>query len=88
VGIRIDENMNNHIRNHVKDQVARLSSIKGANTVTVAAFLTELPEQGALSRGAVSALVTLKSIPSVSSCQQWLTVDIDNYYTPCRFFKR
>ncbi|WP_339053894.1 IS110 family transposase [Arsenophonus endosymbiont of Crataerina pallida] len=59
---RIDEDMNNHIRNHFKDLVARLSSIKGVGTMTVAALLAELPELGSLSRRAISALVGVAPI--------------------------
>lgn len=33
---RIDEDMNNHMRNHFKGLAARLSSIKGVGTMTVA----------------------------------------------------
>ncbi|WP_339053800.1 IS110 family transposase [Arsenophonus endosymbiont of Crataerina pallida] len=59
---RIDEDMNNHIRNHFKDLAARLSSIKGVGTMTVAALLAELPELGSLSRRAISALVGVAPI--------------------------
>ncbi|WP_339053309.1 IS110 family transposase [Arsenophonus endosymbiont of Crataerina pallida] len=59
---RIDEDMNNHIRNHFKDLAARLSSIKGVGTMTVAALLAKLPELGSLSRRAISALVGVAPI--------------------------
>lgn len=59
---RIDEDMNNRIRNHFKDQAAQLSSIKGVGTMTVAALLAEVPEQGSLSRRAISALVRVVPI--------------------------
>jgi len=54
---RIDEEMNSHIRNHFKEQAARLSSIKGVGAMTVASLLAEVPELGSLSRRAISALV-------------------------------
>ncbi|MHA4830384.1 Transposase [compost metagenome] len=59
---RIDEDMNNHIRNHFKDLAARLSSIKGVGTMTVAALLAEVPELGSLSRRSISALVGVAPI--------------------------
>lgn len=54
---RIDEEINSHIRNHFKEQAARLSSIKGVGAMTVASLLAEVPELGSLSRRAISALV-------------------------------
>ncbi|HIA1616335.1 TPA: IS110 family transposase, partial [Salmonella enterica] len=54
---RIDEDMNDHIRDHFKELAERLSSIKGVGTMTVAALLAEVPELGSLSRREISALV-------------------------------
>ncbi|ANP05351.1 IS110 family transposase [Escherichia coli] len=54
---RVDEEMNSYIRNHFKEQAARLSSIKGVGAMTVASLLAEVPELGSLSRRAISALV-------------------------------
>ncbi|BAE74756.1 transposase [Sodalis glossinidius str. 'morsitans'] len=59
---RIDEDMNNHIRNHFKELAARLSSIKGVGTMTVAALLAEVSDLGSLSRRAISALVGVAPI--------------------------
>lgn len=59
---RIDEDMNNHIRNHFKDLAARLSSIKRVGTMTVAALRAEVPELGCLSRRTISALVGVAPI--------------------------
>lgn len=54
---RIDGEMNSHIRNHFKEQAAKLSSIKGVGAMTVASLLAGVPELGSLSRRAISALV-------------------------------
>ncbi len=59
---RIDNDINSHIRNHFKNLAARLSSIKGGGTMTVAALLAEVPELGSLSRRAISALVGVAPI--------------------------
>ncbi|EDS0772060.1 IS110 family transposase [Salmonella enterica] len=55
--VRIDDDMNNHIRSHFKELSERLSSIKGVGAMTVAALLAEVPELGRLSRREISALV-------------------------------
>lgn len=49
--------MNSHIHSHFKELAKRLSSIKGVGTMTAAALLAEVPEQGNLSRREISALV-------------------------------
>lgn len=59
---KIDEDMNNHMKNHFKELAARLSSVKGVGTMTVAALLAEVPELGSLSRRAISALVGVAPI--------------------------
>ena len=41
--------MNSHIHSHFKELAKRLSSIKGVGTMTAAALLAEVPEQGNLS---------------------------------------
>lgn len=43
---RIDEDMNNHIRNHFKELSDWLSNIKGIGTMTEAALLAKVPELG------------------------------------------
>lgn len=60
--IRIDDDMNCHIRHHFKDLAAQLNSIKGVGTMTVAALLAEVPELYSLSRGAISALAGVAPI--------------------------
>ncbi|PJX95088.1 IS110 family transposase [Escherichia coli] len=59
---RVDEEMNSYIRNHFKEQAARLSSIKGVGAMTVASLLAEVPELGSLSRRAISALVDVAPV--------------------------
>ena len=54
---RLDADMNSHIHSHFKELAKRLSSIKGVGTMTAAALLAEVPEQGNLSRREISALV-------------------------------
>ncbi len=49
--------MNSHIHSHFKELAKRLSNIKGVGTMTAAALLAEVPEQGNLSRREISALV-------------------------------
>lgn len=49
--------MNSHIHSHFNELAKRLSSIKGVGTMTAAALLAEVPEQGNLSRREISALV-------------------------------
>lgn len=49
--------MNSHIHSHFKELAKRLSSIKGVGTMTAAALLAEVPEQGNLSVREISALV-------------------------------
>lgn len=59
---KIDEDMNNHMKNYFKELAAWLSSVKGVGTMTVAALLAEVPELGNLSRRAISALVGVAPI--------------------------
>ncbi|EHK7610927.1 IS110 family transposase [Escherichia coli] len=54
---RLDADMNSHIHSHFKELAKRLSSIKGVGTMTAAALLAEVPEQGNLSRREISVLV-------------------------------
>lgn len=54
---RLDADMNSHIHSHFKELAKRLSNIKGVGTMTAAALLAEVPEQGNLSRREISALV-------------------------------
>lgn len=53
----IDDEMNNHMRNHFKELVERLCNVKGVGIMTVATLLAEVPELGKLSRREISALV-------------------------------
>lgn len=59
---RIDEDMNNHIRNHFKEFSDWLSNIKGIGTMTEAALLAKVPELGRLSKREISALVGVTPI--------------------------
>lgn len=53
----IYDEMNNHMRNHFKELVERLSNVKGVGIMTVATLLAEVPELSKLSRREISALV-------------------------------
>lgn len=53
----ICDEMNNHMRNHFKELVERLSNVKGVGIMTVATLLAEVPELSKLSRREISALV-------------------------------
>ncbi|HDY8629303.1 TPA: IS110 family transposase [Klebsiella pneumoniae] len=55
--VRLEKEMDSHIRNHFKEIAERLSSIKGVGTMTVSAMLAEIPELGTLSRREISALI-------------------------------
>ena len=55
--VRLEKEMDSHIRNHFKEIAERLSSIKGVGTMTVSALLAEIPELGTLSRREISALI-------------------------------
>ena len=55
--VRLEKEMDSHIRNHFKEIAERLSSIKGVGTMTVSAMLAEIPELGTLSRRELSALI-------------------------------
>jgi transposase len=55
--VRLEKEMDSHIRNHFKEIAERLSSIKGVGTMTVSAMLAEIPELGTLSRREISAKI-------------------------------
>ncbi|MGX3324110.1 transposase, partial [Klebsiella pneumoniae] len=55
--VRLEKEMDSHIRNHFKEIAERLRSIKGVGTMTVSAMLAEIPELGTLSRREISALI-------------------------------
>jgi transposase len=55
--VRIDGDMNAHIREYFKELSDQLRAIKGIGMMSVATLLAEVPELGKLSRREISALV-------------------------------